>query len=266
MTDNKYKTIKLSKHDTILIITLNRPDKRNSLNQEMVKELKDVLSYYSNHLHVSGIIITGAGKAFCAGADLSYLKSLLNHDYNQNLNDSLQLKDLYYMLYTFPKPTVAMVNGPAVAGGCGLVNVCDFVFSVESAKFGYPEVKIGFVASMVSIFLTQTIGERNAKKLLLTGELISAKEAQKLGLVDEILQEYEIEKFSLNFLNNLKENSPQSINFSKQLFYKIIFDNLDKKLIKACEFNAKTRNTADFKEGIASFLEKRKPNWRSNRA
>lgn len=261
---NNYKTISASIEKTVLFITLNRPDKRNSLNLEMVRELKAVLNQYKNNNSISAIILTGAGKAFCAGADLAYLKSLLNHDYEQNVKDSIELKDLYYLLYTYPKITLAMVNGAAVAGGCGLVNVCDFVFSVESAKFGYPEVKIGFVASMVSIFLVQTVGERYAKKLLLTGNLITAQEAKKIGLVDELIPASEIRNYSLSFLNNLIENSPQSINNSKKLFSNIIFDDIDTKLQKACEFNAETRSTYDFKEGINSFLEKRKPNWGSN--
>jgi len=261
MDQLKYNTINFSIDNEILTITLNRPEKRNSLNQELVTEFKDVLQRFKKDDTIFAVIITGSGKAFCAGADLAYLKTLLDFNYEKNLNDSLALKDLYFMLYSYPKPTVAMVNGPAVAGGCGLVNVCDFVFSAENAKFGYPEVKIGFVASMVSIFLVQSIGERAAKNLLLSGKLIDAKHAKNIGFVDEIKPENELRDFSVHFLKSLKENSPQSLEYSKNLFSEIIFDDLDKKLIKACEFNAKSRGTGDFKEGITSFLEKRKPNW-----
>ncbi len=260
----KYNTVLATIEDSVLIITLNRPDKRNSLNQEIIKELKDVLLKYRNDQTIYSVIITGAGKAFCAGADLAYLKSLLKHDYEKNLQDSLELKDLYYMIYTYPKPTLAMVNGPAVAGGCGLVNVCDFVFSTQSAKFGYPEVRIGFVASMVSIFLIQTIGERHAKELLLKGDLLTPIEAKDIGLIDKIIPENEIKEVSMNFLIKLKYNSQQSLDYSKQLFHRIFYNDLENKLIKACEFNARTRNTEDFKEGINSFLEKRKPKWQES--
>ena len=259
-----FNTIKVTEENNIAILTLNRPEKRNSLNREMVTEIKDALNIIRASNKVCGLIITGEGKAFCAGADLSYLESLLDATYEENLSDSMELKDLYYNIYTFPKPTVAMVNGPAVAGGCGLVNVCDFVFSTDHAKFGYPEVKIGFLAAMVSIFLVQSIGERNAKKLLLSGNLIPASEAYEIGLVDKILPEIELKSYCINFLNELKNNSSQSLNNTKKLFYEIIFDNLEAKLIKACEFNAKSRNETHFKEGISSFLEKRKPNWIDN--
>ena len=257
----EFNTIKIIEENNIAILTLNRPNKRNSLNREMVKEIKGALSTLKGNDNISALVITGEGKAFCAGADLSYLQTLLEATYEENLKDSLELKDMYYNLYTFPKPTVAMVNGPAVAGGCGLVNVCDFVFSVDNAKFGYPEVKIGFLASIVSIFLAQSIGERNAKKLLLTGDLISAEQALDIGLVDQIVSEKDLKSFCVNYLNKLRDNSSQSIDNTKKLFYDIIFDDLNNKLLKACEFNAHSRNTNDFKEGISSFLEKRKPNW-----
>lgn len=259
--NKEYSTIKIIEENGIAILTLNRPEKRNSLNREMVSEIKSVLSTLKENDNISGLIITGEGQTFCAGADLAYLQSLNDATFEENLKDSLELKDMYYNIYTFPKPTVAMVNGPAMAGGCGLVNVCDFVFCTEHAKFGYPEVKIGFVAAMVSIFLAQSIGERNAKKLLLSGEILSARKAKQINFVDEIIEEEKLWDYCLNFLNDLKQNSAQSIQDTKRLFSEIIFSDLESKLEKACEFNAHSRNTNDFKEGISAFLEKRKPNW-----
>jgi methylglutaconyl-CoA hydratase len=259
--DKVPKTIKITEENGIAILTLNRPEKRNSLNREMVFEIKQALGDLKSNENISALVITGEGKAFCAGADLAYLKSLKDATYEENLKDSLKLKEMYYNIYTFPKPTIAMVNGPAVAGGCGLVNVCDFVFCTEHAKFGYPEVKIGFVAAMVSIFLAQSIGERNAKKLLLSGEILSARKAKQLNFVDEIIEEKKLWDYCLNFLSDLKQNSAQSIQDTKRLFSEIIFSDLEAKLEKACEFNAHSRNTNDFKEGISAFLEKRMPNW-----
>jgi methylglutaconyl-CoA hydratase len=259
--EKTFKTIKVTEENNIATLILNRPEKRNSLNREMVIEIKEAINNLKDKRSITGLIITGAGKAFCAGADLAYLKSLLNASYDENLNDSLELKDMYYNIYTFPQPTIAMVNGPAIAGGCGLANVCDFIFATDQAKFGYPEVKIGFVAALVSIFLVQSIGEKNAKRLLLSGQLISAHEANNIGFVDEIIQEKELESFCFNYLNAFKEISSQSLSFSKKLFYDIIFDDLETKLTKACELNAQSRNTKDFREGINSFLEKREPNW-----
>jgi methylglutaconyl-CoA hydratase len=257
----EFNTIKITEENGIAILTLNRPEKRNSLNREMVSEFKLALSELKSDAHISGLIITGEGQVFCAGADLAYLQSLKNATFEENLKDSLGLKELYYNIYTFPRPTIAMVNGPAVAGGCGLVNVCDFVFCTEHAKFGYPEVKIGFVAAMVSIFLAQSIGERNARKLLLTGEIISARKAKQLNFVDEIIDQEKLRDFCLTYLEDLNQNSAQSIQDTKRLFSEIIFSELELKLVKACELNAHSRNTKDFKEGISAFLEKRKPNW-----
>jgi len=256
-----FETIKIEVEKSVAFLTLNRPEKRNSLNKEMISEVKQAINALKDDGNISGMVITGEGQAFCAGADLAYLQSLQNNTFEENLKDSLELKEMYYNIYTFPKPTIAMVNGPAVAGGCGLVNVCDFVFCSENTRFGYPEVKIGFVAAIVSIFLAQSIGERNAKKLLLTGEMFSARKAKQLNFVDEIIDEKDLRDYCLNYLIRLKTNSVQSIDQTKKLFSEIIFDDLESKLEKACEFNAHSRETTDFKEGISSFLEKRKPNW-----
>ncbi|MCK4755272.1 MAG: enoyl-CoA hydratase/isomerase family protein, partial [Calditrichia bacterium] len=168
----EYSTLLFEVENKVLHITLNRPEKRNALNDLMVKELRDIFLYFEDNDDIIVVSVTGSGETFCAGADLSYLQSLLNKSYEENLKDSINLKEMYWTIYNFPKPTVGLINGPAIAGGCGLMTVLDIAIASKNAIFGYPEVKIGFVASLVSVFLIQTIGLAQTRKMLFTGELI----------------------------------------------------------------------------------------------
>jgi methylglutaconyl-CoA hydratase len=261
MIDKQYSTILTQVQDNILIVTLNRPEKRNALNAVLIKELHEILKTSKENKKFHGLILTGAGTAFCAGADLAYLESFLSKGYEEHLQDSQQLKELYFDLYKFPKPTMALVNGPAVAGGCGLVNVCDFAFSAAQAVFGYPEVKIGFVAALVSIFLVQSIGYRQAKNLLISGKLIDAQQAKESGLINDVISEESLLSYGLSFFKDLLNNSLISIQLSKRLLNETYGKYINELLNEACLFNAKARQEVDFKEGILAFLEKRKPQW-----
>ena len=177
--------IKYETKDEIGIITLNRPEKRNSLHPEMVKQMKDKIKELENDNSIKVLIITGEGKAFCAGADLEYLNELRNYSSIQNEKDSRELAVLFLMIYKFPKPVIAAVNGAAIAGGCGLASVCDIVVAdEENSKFGYSEVKIGFIPAIVSIFLVKKVGEGMARQLLLSGELIDGKRAYEIGFAN----------------------------------------------------------------------------------
>jgi methylglutaconyl-CoA hydratase len=255
-------TVILEKKDEISTITLNRLEKRNALNERLIEELGNAFSISEIDENISGVIITGAGDVFCSGADLQYLKSLQKKKYDEHLSDTKRLKDLYYKIYTYPKPTVAVVNGPAIAGGCGLMNVCDFAFASKSAQFGYPEAKIGFIAALVSVFLIQTIGLNKTKEMLFTGDLIDANTAERIGLINKIIEpEGNLMSYAINFLRKINHNSRYSIHYTKRLITSFNQKSLEKMLNEACIFNAKSRLTADFSEGIQSFLEKRKPIW-----
>lgn len=261
MKFGRYTTVLTEVRDKILIISLNRPEKKNSFNGVLVKELLEIVHKSKVKNEITAIILTGIGDTFCAGADLGYLESLLIKDYQAHLEDSRKLKDLYYTIFSFPKPTLALVNGAALAGGCGLVTVCDFAFAVPEAIFGYPEVKIGFVAAIVSVFLLQNIGYRRAKNLLLTGKTIDAVIAKDIGLIDELVGEGSLLDYGLNFLNTLRKNSPASMYLSKEIVNRNAWADIDQILEEACVYNARTRQEKDFKEGIRAFLEKRAPNW-----
>ena len=259
---NNMQYIKYETKDRIGFITLNRPEKRNALNAESVEELKIVFRKAEADPKVKIIVLKAEGKAFCAGADLAYLQSLQKNTYDENLADSKNLAELYKLIYTLNKIVIAQVEGHAIAGGAGLATVCDFVFSVPEAKYGYTETKIGFVPAIVSFFLIRKIGETKAKELLLTGQLISAEEAKELNIFNFIEPKNNIEKAVFDFsLNLIKTTSAASLTLTKKLISDIQSSDTEKALNFAAEINALSRNTEDCKKGIAAFLNKEKINW-----
>ncbi|HSM86092.1 MAG TPA: enoyl-CoA hydratase-related protein [Candidatus Limnocylindrales bacterium] len=255
-----YKTILYSESRGVATITLNRPDKRNAISYELIDDLIAALKQAAGS-SAQVVVLTGAGAAFCAGMDLENLKHLLGRTPEQNLKDSQTMAGLFRSLYDFPKPTIAAVNGPAIAGGTGLATLCDFTLAVPEARFGYTEVRIGFVPAIVSSFLIANIGEKRARDLLLTGRLFGAEEAHRLGLVNEIIAPGELMPRALQLAGQLMENSPASLRSTKALFSTYTRERLDQQVASAVKENAAIRQTGDFREGISSFLEKRKPNW-----
>jgi methylglutaconyl-CoA hydratase len=258
-----YKTTLYSESQGIATITLNRADKRNAISYELIDDMTAALTQAAGSL-AQVVILTGAGKAFCSGMDLDNLKQLTGRTHEQNVQDSETMASLFRALYDFPKPTIAAVNGPAIAGGTGLATLCDFTLAVPEAKFGYTEVRIGFVPAIVSSFLIANIGEKRASDLLLTGRIFGADEALKLGLVNEIVAPEQLMPRAQELAAQLLENSPASLRATKKLLSSYTKEQLDRQLKSAIKENAGIRQTADFKEGIASFLEKRKPKWENS--
>ncbi len=256
----QYHTIQLAQDGPVAVLTLNRPEKRNAISFELIEDLLAALGEVAKSDAVV-LIITGAGKAFCSGMDLENLKSLLGRTAKQNVDDSRKMVQLFRTLYEFPKVTIAAVNGAAVAGGTGLALLCDFTIAVADAKFGYTEVRIGFVPAIVSTFLLRQIGEKQARDLLLTGRLFGAEEALRLGLINEIVTPEELMPRAHAMAKLLLENSPTSLRATKQLLTDHARAELDEQIEAAVQENAAIRQTADFREGITSFLEKRKPVW-----
>jgi len=254
----KQRTIELAYDSKIATITLNRPDKRNAISYELIDELLAALGEVAASSALV-LILTGAGKAFCSG--IENLKELLGRSPEQNLKDSETMARLFRSLYDFPKPTIAAVNGAAIAGGCGLATLCDFTLAVPEAKFGYTEARIGFVPAIVSTFLLRQIGEKHARDLLLTGRIISAEEAFRLGMANEIVAPEKLLDRARELAAQLIENSPVSLASTKRLLSDLAGRDLDAQLQLAIKENAAVRATHDFREGISSFLEKRKPKW-----
>lgn len=248
--------------DRVAYITLNRPEKRNALNYEVVTELKNAFEQAETDENCKIVVLRANGAVFCAGADLEYLQQLQANTFQENLEDSTHLMQLFYQIYTLKKVVIGQIHGHAIAGGCGLATICDFSFTVPEAKFGYTEVKIGFIPAIVKVFLLRKLGEAKAKELLLTGDLINAEEAKKIGLVNYVVPGEDLEKTVYNFAQKLcVENSQQSMELTKEMIASVQSMSLKKGLNYAAEMNAHARNSADCKKGIASFLTKEKLTW-----
>lgn len=243
-------------------IGLNRPDKRNALNHQVVAELKQSFQQAADDEKVKVIVLQAVGDAFCAGADLGYLQDLQKFSLDENLADSRHLMELYLKIYTLPKVVIAQVQGHALAGGCGLATVCDFTMAVPEAKFGYTEVKIGFIPAIVMVFLVRKVGEQRARQLLLTGDLISAEQALQWGIISNIVPKEQLESEVLRLAARLiKANSGQSMGQTKQMLARVQSLSLEDGLEYAATMNANARATEDCKKGIAAFLNKQELNW-----
>jgi len=257
---SSFATLTLAYDGPLATITLNRPDKRNAISYELIDEMLRALSEVESS-PAQILILTGSGKAFCSGMDLDNLRAITKRTLEENQADSAKMARLFRSLYGFPQVTIAAVNGPAIAGGCGLATLCDFTLASHQAKFGYSEVRIGFVPAIVSMFLLRQIGEKHARDLLLTGRIIGAEEAYRLGLVNEVLPPDELMHRARELASSLLENSPMSLFATKRLLTAYAEEELDRETSAAVEENAHIRTTADFREGVTSFLEKRKPRW-----
>lgn len=259
-----YRTLRVTETDGVVTVMLDRPERRNALNPLLIEELTAVMEGLAGRS--SGVmILTGAGTAFCAGLDLDHLQALSGQSPQQQREDSEHIARMFRALYDLPLPTVAAVNGHAIAGGMGLATICDFTLAVPEAKFGYTEARIGFVPAIVSSFLILQIGEKKARDLLLTARLIQAEEARGLGLVSEVVDGHDLMTRARELAQQLLQNSPESLRATKMLLSSHAKERLDHELAAAIDWNAKARETQDFHEGIASFLEKRRPVWPSRR-
>jgi methylglutaconyl-CoA hydratase len=258
----EFKTILYNEAQGVVTITLNRPDKRNAISYELIDDLLAGMARASES-PARVVIVTGAGQAFCSGMDLENLKQLAGRTHEQNLQDSETMARLFRSIHEFPKPTIAAVNGPAIAGGTGLATLCDFTLAIPEAKFGYTEVRIGFMPALVSTYLIANVGEKRARDLLLTGRIFSAQEALGLGLVNEIVEGGRLMARAQELAAQLMEMSPASLRATKGLITGYARARLDIQLQEAVRANAAIRQTEDFREGITAFLEKRKPKWKS---
>src|ERR1700724_3362226 len=256
-----YSTLLLECRDAIATITLNRPDKRNAVTSTMIADLQSALDAIEKNHSTRVVILTGAGKAFCVAMDLEMLATIAKQSPAENQEDSRRIAKMLRRLWSFPRPMIAAVNGPAFAGGCGIATLCDFTLAAPDAKFGYTEVKIGFLPAIVSVFLTRQIGDKRSRDLLLTGRIIEAAEAKEFGMVSEIVLGEHLLDRANELANDLIAASPSSLTRAKHLLTPAAPAALDHDLERAILENARIRCTPDFKEGVASFLEKRKPVW-----
>lgn len=255
-----YSTLRLERDGAISTITLSRPEKRNAISPEMIADLLHAFDE-TEHSPARVLILTGAGKAFCAGMDLDGLRAIASQSPKEHLEDSRRMAKMFCRLYAFPKPVIAAVNGAAIAGGCGIATLADFTLAAPEAKFGYTEVKIGFIPALVSVFLRRQIGEKRARDLLLTGRIIDAAEAFQLGLVTEVVPAGKLSERAHNLAATLLAASPTSIALTKRLLLRYDQAAIESEIELAIRENADIRSTADFREGVSSFLERRDPKW-----
>ncbi|HKI56957.1 MAG TPA: enoyl-CoA hydratase-related protein [Trueperaceae bacterium] len=247
----------------VRILTLNRPEVRNALSRELRGALAEALAEAADDEATRAVVLTGAGDAFCAGLDLRELESTVDASAEADRADSRAFADLLLQLATLPKPVVAAVNGPAVAGGAGLVTACDVAVMAEGARIGYTEARIGFVAALVSVFLLRQVGEKHARDLLLGARLVGAAEAASMGLVNEICADGAALDAAVERARRLAANAPSSLAMTKALLASVPSLSLEDGLRHAVEVNALARQTDDLREGVRAFLEKREPRWRA---
>ena len=243
-------------------ITINRPEKRNALNPELVSLLTKAFGRAIKDEQVKVIVLRANGEVFSAGADLEYLQQIQENSEEENFRDTTALKELFLSIYRSPKLVIAQVEGHAIAGGCGLASVCDIIFSVPEAKFGYTEVKIGFIPALVSCFLVRKLGEGRTKELVLSGELIDAGTAADYGLINFVVSKEniaaQVDAYAQKIISSA---SGQSIALSKELLNSVQDLSLEDSLSLAVKLNIQTRSSADCRQGISAFLKKEKFEW-----
>jgi methylglutaconyl-CoA hydratase len=255
-----YTTIAIANNGPVRTILLNRPERRNAMTPVMQKELIDAFENAAASA-CRVLILSGAGPAFCAGLDLAALEEMEGEAAPNYRAEAELIARLFLSLHELPIPTIAAVHGPAIAGGFGLAMISDFTLATPTAKFGFTEVRIGFVPALVSAFLSLQIGDKKSRDLLLTGRIMDAGEAHNLGLVNEIVPEPKLATHVMALAETLLANSPQSIAATKQLMAAQHKSWLDSAVVASIESSAYARSTSDFREGVAAFLEKRKPAW-----
>ena len=260
----QFRHILIKSANGVATIILNRPDKRNALCPLLIDELTQAFNECEAG-DCGVVILTGAGPAFCAGLDMEHLATMRAHTPEDSRRDAESMARVLRTLYDFPKPVIAAVNGHAIAGGMSLATIPDFTLAVHEAKFGFTEVKVGFVPAIAASFLLRQIGETRTRELLLSGKMIKAQEALEMGLVSQLVNADELMGSAHALAQCLLMNSPQAMQAVKRLLSKHASRRLDEELGEAIEVNAEQRSAEDFREGVQAFLEHRRPDWPSLR-
>lgn len=260
-TEGSLKTIVFSIKNLVAKVILNRPEIHNAFNEVMISELTEVFKEIKEDKKIRVVVLTGNGKSFCAGADLNWMKKIIDFSYEENIKESLALAELFYIMYTLPKPVIAKVNGAAIGGGAGLVSVCDLVIASEKAKFSLSEVKLGLVPACISPYVLRRVGERVCRELFLTGQRIDAKKGFELGLVNQVVPHDKLDELTEDLVKKLTSSGPNALAMCKDLLSKVPQMNFDQAKKYTAEVIAKLRISEEGQEGMSAFFEKRKPKW-----
>ncbi|MEA3496060.1 MAG: enoyl-CoA hydratase-related protein [Bacteroidota bacterium] len=257
-----YKTIEFELKNNVGTIWLNRPKVHNAFNNEMLSEVIDCVENANNNKDVVCVVIRGRDKSFCAGADLNWMRDVAQNSYEENYKESLNLSKCFYTIYTCKKPTIALVHGVAIGGANGLLAACDMAYCTNDATFSLSEVKIGIIPACVSPYVVKRTGEFGSKELMLTGKRIKGKEAESYRLVNKSLEANEIESYVESVIKLLKTSGPVSMTQCKDLLFEVSNNlSLDEAYKYTAKMIADIRASEEGQEGMAAFLEKRKPNW-----
>jgi len=257
-----YTTIEFEKQADLGIIWLNRPDIHNAFNEVMIQEVIDCVGAVNEMDDIRIVILRGRGKSFCAGADLNWMRGVANYSFEQNYKESLNLSKCFFTIYTCKKPTIAIVHGAAIGGANGLLASCDFAYADDNTTFSLSELKIGVVPACISPYVTKRVGEYGARELMLTGRRIKGKEAEHFRLVNKSLPAEELEQHVMSVIELLRTSGPKAMTQCKTLIYNICnIETLDQARESTARMIAEIRASEEGQEGMAAFLEKRKPKW-----
>jgi len=258
----KYDTIEIQKTKNVTTVCLNRPDVHNAINEKLIFELTSCFKQFYNDNNIRIIVLTGNGKSFCSGADLHWMKSMVNYSKQENINDSTLLLNLYETIYNCPKPVIGRVNGPAFGGGIGLVAVCDIVIAVSDCKFAFTEVKLGIIPAVISTYVIKRLGISNTKRLFITGERFDSNYAKEIGLVDHVAQDHQLlDDIIRKYVELLISSGPKAIKEVKDLIKAYEKFDLEKYKDFTVKKIAELRVSDEGQEGMNAFLEKRKTRW-----
>jgi methylglutaconyl-CoA hydratase len=261
MSGKSYQTIEAERDGRVGRIWLARPDVRNAFNAVMIGELREALGALAADDSVRVIVLSGRGTAFCAGADLAWMREIVRFSREQNLRESLDLAECLHDVYSVPKPTVARVNGPAIGGGTGFVSACDIAVASTEARFGLSEVKIGVVPAAISPYVVRRIGESRARQYFLTGERFDGRRAAEIGLVNIAVEPGDLDARVGEIVSSLLSSGPEALAKAKELLTRVPGMSFPEAKRYTAEMIAGLRVSAEAQEGMAAFLEKRKPKW-----
>jgi methylglutaconyl-CoA hydratase len=258
----KYTHIEFELSDQVGVLWFNRPEVHNALNAEMIAEIIDFFRSEEHYAEARFIVLRGRGKSFCAGADLNYMKGIAEYGFEENYQDSLKLAKCFHVIYSCPKPTIAVVHGAAIGGANGILAACDMVYCTHETKFAFSEVKLGIAPATISPYVIKRIGERGARDLMITGRRFLGDEAEKYGLVNKSLAEEELEAYLEKIQKQLMTSGPDAMKACKQLIFNVCNElSFEESIDYTAKLIAELRASKEGQEGMASFLEKRKPGW-----
>ncbi len=259
--DKKYETVRLQKAGPVAQVTFCRPDVHNAFNDTLIYEMTDLFQSLRDDKEIRVVVLTGEGKSFCAGADLNWMRRVKDYSFEKNLEESLALADLFWLIYTTPLPIVGRINGAAIGGGTGFVAVCDIAVAAESAKFSFSEVKIGLVPACIGPYVIRKIGEGKAREFFISGERLTAVEAHRIGLVNRYYPDAKLDEEIDSLVKSLLSSGPNAIKMAKELITNVPHMTPEQFKPYTAEMIAKLRKSDEGQEGMDAFLNKRKPNW-----